>query len=138
MRGSLRTLACLANAQPHLVRLGRSSGHPLREGRALTPHQREVPEAFDREQGCTEADWERSLPGAVGPNRLHRPGAGSATVDLGHGGRLHLSWAPMPPRQIALVRMPRLAVRFRFDGAGAAARAEFMRYFDLYMQRGGG
>jgi hypothetical protein len=29
-------------------------------------------------------------------------------------------------------------VRYRFDGVPAAARREFMRYFDLYTQRGGG
>ena len=34
--------------------------------------------------------------------------------------------------------MPRLKVRFRFNGLTDERRYTFMRYFDLYMQRGGG
>ena len=61
-----------------------------------------------------------------------------ATVQIAGGGQLDLEWTPLPPRQIALMRMPRMAVRFRFDGLDDAERERFMRYFDLYMQRGGG
>jgi hypothetical protein len=39
---------------------------------------------------------------------------------------------------IALLRMPRLLVAFRFQGLDADARYAFMKRFDLYMQRGGG
>ena len=60
-----------------------------------------------------------------------------ADVDI-EGGRLRLHWQALPPRQIALVRLPRLAVQFRFEGLSDDARQRFMRYFDLYMQRGGG
>jgi PAS domain S-box-containing protein len=34
--------------------------------------------------------------------------------------------------------LPRLAIRFAFDGVGDEARQAFMRHFDLYTQRGGG
>ena len=34
--------------------------------------------------------------------------------------------------------LPRLRVRFRFSGLDGGGRGEFMRYFDLYMLRGGG
>jgi hypothetical protein len=34
--------------------------------------------------------------------------------------------------------VPRLGVSYRFDGVDTEARREFMRYFDLYTQRGGG
>jgi hypothetical protein len=55
------------------------------------------------------------------------------------GGKLRLQWRPLPPRRIALIRMPRLHVSFRFDpGIGADTRVRFMRRFDLFMQRGGG
>jgi hypothetical protein len=54
------------------------------------------------------------------------------------GGRLHLQWTVLPPRRIALLSMPRLAVRYRFEGVDARARREFMRYFDLFTHRGGG
>jgi hypothetical protein len=44
----------------------------------------------------------------------------------------------LPPRQIALVRIARLAVHYRVDGVAEDQRLAFMRYFDLYTQRGGG
>jgi hypothetical protein len=78
------------------------------------------------------------LPGAVHdlPWALLRPG--KARVALPGGGTLTLRWHALPPRRIALIAMPRLSVHYLFDGADDAARLEFMRYFDLYMQRGGG
>ena len=97
----------------------------------------EVPACFEREQGYTEAEWHRCLPGAVRDRPLAYTGPGRAVVDIGTG-TLALSWAVLPPRRIALISMPRLAVRYRFDGVDADARREFMRYFDLYTQRGGG
>ena len=65
--------------------------------------------------------------------RRHR----AAIVQIGTG-HLALRWQVLPPRQIALVRMPRLQVDYRFEGVSDQARAAFMRYFDLYSQRGGG
>lgn len=52
--------------------------------------------------------------------------------------RLLLAWAPLPIRQIALVRLPRLQVRFAFEDCDNATRYAFLRAFDLYLQRGGG
>lgn len=99
----------------------------------------EVPVAFEREQGCTEAEWQRCLPGAVGPHTLALPAPGRAVVTFAGGaGSLHLEWTVLPPRRIALLSVPRLAARFRFEGVPADARRAFMRYFDLYTQRGGG
>jgi hypothetical protein len=93
-------------------------------------------EAFERELGCTEAEWRQWLPGAVGPHALGIEGS-SARVAIDEG-LLALEWQVLAPRAIALMRMPRLRVAFRFDHVGEAARQRFMRYFDLYMQRGGG
>jgi hypothetical protein len=98
---------------------------------------RDVPEAFSREQGCTEADWMRDLPGAVKGRPLELSPPGTAVVQLSPG-QLHLQWQALTPRRIALVTLPRLQVDFRFDGVDAAARSDFMRYFDLFLQRGGG
>jgi hypothetical protein len=110
---------------------------------------------FEREMGCTEAEWLRWLPGAVGAHALdwhareHEQGqeqhlpvhptarSRHAAVDI-DGGRLRLHWAELPARQIALMRVPRLQVSFRFDAVDEAKRQAFMRYFDLYTQRGGG
>ncbi|WP_309626141.1 hypothetical protein [Methylibium sp.] len=93
-------------------------------------------EAFERDMGCTEAEWLGWLPGACAAHALAIDG-GTATVAIDEGA-LHLRWSPLPSRQIALMRMPRLAVGFRFEGLAEASRQRFMRYFDLYTQRGGG
>ena len=97
-----------------------------------------VAESFGREQGCTLADWERDLPGAVHGHRLAQQGPGQALIQLDHGGTLQLRWQVLPPRQIALVRIPRLQVDFQFERADAQTRSRFMRRFDLFLQRGGG
>ena len=91
---------------------------------------------FQREQGITEADWLQLLPRAVQGHALTLA-PGRAEVTLGAGG-LHLHWTVMPPRQIALVRLPRLAVHYRFDNVDDAERHAFMKHFDLTIQRGGG
>jgi hypothetical protein len=96
-----------------------------------------IAERFERDYGCTETEWLRWLPGAVRDQALSRPAAGQARVAIG-GGELRLDWTVLAPRQIAMIRMPRMAVGFVFDAVSDPARAEFMRYFDLYMQRGGG
>ncbi len=92
--------------------------------------------AFDREMGCTEAEWRGWLPGAVRDQPLVLSD-GQAQVALAPG-VLRLAWQVLPPRQIGLIRLPRLAVEFRFDGVPDDERLRFMRYFDLYMHRGGG
>ena len=92
---------------------------------------------FQREQGFTERDWLRCLPGAVRDCAIDLSEPGLARVQIG-GGQLLLRWQVMPPRQIAMVRMPRLAVRYQFDGVTEGDRLAFMRYFDLYTMRGGG
>jgi len=91
---------------------------------------------FEREYGCTEAEWLGWLPGAVREHALSLA-PGRASVDIAPG-RLHLRWTPLPPRRIALLAMPRMAVVFAFDAVDDDARRTFMRYFDLFMQRGGG
>lgn len=92
--------------------------------------------SFDREMGCTEAEWRGWLPGAVRAQALDISEA-QAVVDLATGS-LRLAWQVLPPRRIGLVCLPRLAVQFRFEGVDAEQRLLFMRYFDLYMHRGGG
>jgi hypothetical protein len=93
-------------------------------------------ERFEREMGCTEDDWLRWLPGAVGDN-FWKLQQGSAGVRIGDGA-LGLKWQTGEPREIGLVRMPRLLVQFRFAGVDEVARHAFMTRFDLFMQRGGG
>ena len=97
----------------------------------------EFPEHFEREQSVSEADWLRCLPGAVRDHALALPAPAQAQVSIG-AGMLELGWTMLPPRRLGTVQLPRMAVRYAFDGVDAEARREFMRYFDLYMQRGGG
>jgi hypothetical protein len=93
-------------------------------------------ESFVRDMGCTEREWLGWLPNAIGDNAWTQDGA-SVRVEIGAGG-LHLQWQDLPPRVIALMRMPRLQVAFEFHGLDDAQRYTFMKRFDLYMQRGGG
>jgi hypothetical protein len=99
--------------------------------------QSTYPPEFDREYGCTEAEWLRWLPGAVGGHAIACPAPASAVVSIGLG-QLQVSWETLAPRRIGLAQFPRQTVRFRFSSVPDAERASFMRYFDLYMQRGGG
>ena len=94
------------------------------------------PADFKREMGCTEAELLRWLPGAVNGRALTLLPR-SAEVTIGSG-RLTLAWSELLPRRIALMSMPRLAIVFRFEGVDEGERQAFMRYFDLYTQRGGG
>jgi len=91
--------------------------------------------------GCTEADWLGWLPAAMGQHSWQRRGCTvSAEIKNPDGsvGFMQVTWQEIQPRQIALMRIPRLLVHFQFDGLTVAQRYTFMRRFDLYMQRGGG
>ena len=96
---------------------------------------------FSREMGCTEVEWLGWLPAAMGQHSWQRRGC-TASVEIkncnGSVGFMQVTWQEAAPRQIALMRIPRLLVHFQFDGLTDAQRYTFMRRFDLYMQRGGG
>ena len=92
--------------------------------------------AFEREMGCTEAELRHWLPGASG-GRAIRWYAGGADIALDRGS-VSIAWRVGEPRRIALIVVPRLHVRFEASGVEAGAWQRFMRYFDLYTQRGGG
>jgi len=97
----------------------------------------QVPEHFEREYGCTEAEWRRWMPGATGHMPMRATAPNTLLVTIGDG-VLSIDWTVLAPRVIALVRLPRMLVRFAFDGVGADERAAFLRRFDLHLQRGGG
>jgi hypothetical protein len=92
--------------------------------------------SFDREMGCTEREWLGWLPNAMGDNP-YQIVAQALTATIGTGS-MALSWRTAQARAIGLARIPRLLVSFRFDGLDDAQRYQFMKRFDLYMQRGGG
>ena len=104
--------------------------------------QAHYPSAFEREMGCTPAEWLMWLPDAVGswPLTVHlgpAQGQGHARAQP-CGGVLVLQWQVLSDRVLGLVRLPRLQVRFEFESLSEDDRQRFMRRFDLYMQRGGG
>lgn len=98
--------------------------------------QSDYADRFERDMGCTEAEWLGWMPRALGAHAWQRQGR-QITVQLGDG-TLRLHWQTLPERRIALLRVPRLLVRFEFDGVGCADRQAFMQPFDLSLQRGGG
>ncbi len=98
--------------------------------------QADYPERFERDMACTEAEWLGWLPRALAGHVWHQS-AQALLVEVG-GGRLQVNWHPLPPRVIALMRLPRLHVTFSFDGVSPDERRAFMKKFDLYLQRGGG
>ncbi len=97
---------------------------------------RDLGERFERDHGCTTAEWLRWLPEAAHGHALAIDGP-RARIAIGDGA-LHVSWRELPPRQIALIRLPRLEVAYAFEGVDAEARLRFMHLFDLHIQRGGG
>jgi hypothetical protein len=99
--------------------------------------QSHYPAEFHREQGFAAADWLRCLPGAVRGAVIDLATPGQATVVIG-AGALNLRWQALPPRKFGLASFARLAVHYRFDGVSDDQRHAFMKYFDLYTQRGGG
>jgi hypothetical protein len=98
--------------------------------------QGHYPLAFEREMGCTEAELRGWLPGATRQRPITWLDAG-AEIALDDG-TASITWASGQPRRIALIVLPRLHVRFAARGIDDAAWQRFMRYFDLYTQRGGG
>ena len=113
--------------------------------------QGQYPAQFVRDMGCTEPEWLKWLQAAL-PDFPWHQARGQAQVPLcvqpdatgvssvlpNEHGVLHLNWKTLPTRQIALMRIPRLQVEFRFEGLSDGARTHFMRRFDLLTQRGGG
>lgn len=93
-------------------------------------------ERFERDMGCTPADWLGWLPRALGsvPWRLQ----GDALQAQVAGGQLHIHWRVDEPRRLGLAVIPRLRVCFAFNGVTEAERLAFMKRFDLYTHRGGG
>jgi hypothetical protein len=96
---------------------------------------------FSREMGFSESEWQRALATALAPFEWQIQGPHGVAVrwrDGGASGELHLRWEVLPPRAIALARIPRMRVDFDFGQTPAPVQAAFMRHFDLYTHRGGG
>ena len=92
---------------------------------------------FEREYGCSEREWLSWMPAATHGRPWSQTGPDSMAVQVGEG-QLLIGWQALPPRVIALLRVPRLLVRFDFQHVAEPERLAFQRAFDMRMQRGGG
>ena len=103
--------------------------------------QADYPSHFVREMGCKPHEFTQWLQAAL-TEYVWQCQATQAWVDIpqaeGVVGRLCLQWQVLPDRCIALIRIPRLEVRYAFEGVSDADRKRFMQRLDLFMQRGGG
>lgn len=54
------------------------------------------------------------------------------------GAAMEITLAPLPPRVIALLRLPRLEVRVRFTAGTAVQQQAMLARMDRALQRGGG
>ena len=81
--------------------------------------------------GCPEGSAETAMESASESASESALGANSQPM-------LVIAWQPLEPRRIALLAISRLHVRFEFSATTEAQRQDFMRHFDLTMQRGGG
>ena len=92
---------------------------------------------FEREYGCTEADWLRWLPPAVAPHELRLAPAGAARVDTA-AGHLRLSWTVLPPLLVSSIAyccsgawsyLGHYHITFRADTAHRTSIAKFIVLF---------
>lgn len=90
--------------------------------------------------GCSPAEligWlPLALPGAVLELESDAE-VGSCRASF-EDGQLFIEWLVLEPRQIAMLRVPRLKVRFAYSGFEEARRQAVQTYFDRATQRGGG
>ncbi len=94
------------------------------------------PHSFTRELGVSEAEFFRSLPGAIEHREFTRD---DGRVHIEYDGRsVTLELGPQAYRAIASLRLPYLEVTFTFSGFSEEDRARFMERFELYFRGGGG
>lgn len=110
----------------------RGAGHERQEGagQAIAPFE------FSWDMSISRGEFERCLPAAVGHVSYVTSGDVFAYCADGRAWRITLE--PLPDRVIALLRLPRHRVSFRFEGYDDAARAAWLERFQRHFQRGGG
>ncbi len=92
-------------------------------------------ETLVRDMATTEREFRQGLRFAfpAGVSEV----AGLFRIEYG-GAAMEIAAAPLPPRVIALLRLPRLDVRIRFTAGTPAQRQAMLARMDLALQRGGG
>lgn len=88
-----------------------------------------------RDMAATEQEFRHGLLFAF-PSGVHER-AGQYRVEH-EGATMEIVTAPLPPRVIALLRLPRLEVRIHFTAGTAEQQQAMLARMDRAMQRGGG
>ncbi len=91
---------------------------------------------FSREMGYTREEFFRLLPSALNGRSFEEDESG-VTVDAAPGS-VRIDVGEQQARSIASITLPYVPVDFAFENFSVEERVEFMRYFDLRYQRGGG
>jgi len=91
---------------------------------------------FSREMGFTREEFFRLLPNALN-DRPHSIDEAGVTVDASPGS-VRIDVGAQQFRHIASISMPYVKVDFEFKNFSDTEREEFLRFFDLRYQRGGG
>jgi len=91
---------------------------------------------LSREMGFDRDEFFRLLPNALN-NRPHRVDATGVSVEV-DGASVRIDVGAQQFRHIASITMPYVKVDFEFKNFSDVQREEFLRYFDLRYQRGGG
>jgi hypothetical protein len=92
-------------------------------------------EILVRDMATTECEFRQGLLFAFPEGVTERDGAFHVAYA---GAAMEIILAPLPPRVIALLRLPRLEVRIRFTVGLPEQRAAMLARMDRAMQRGGG
>lgn len=102
--------------------------------------RQDLSQAFTRTMGCSVGELTGWLPRALPDASLAiaiDSDSGSCRASYADG-ELLIEWHSLAPRQIALLRVPQLEVRFTYSRLELAHREAIQTYFDRAMQRGGG
>lgn len=92
-------------------------------------------EMLVRDMATTEREFRSGLAFAFPQGVTERDGA----FHVAHAGAaMEIALAPLPPRVIALLRLPRLEVRIRFTAGTAEQQQAMLARMDRALQRGGG
>lgn len=92
-------------------------------------------ERLVRDMATTEREFRNGLVFAFPEGVTERDGAFHVAYA---GAAMEITLAPLPPRVIALLRLPRLDVRIRFTAGTPEQRSAMLTRMDRAMQRGGG
>lgn len=93
--------------------------------------------SFSREMGFKDSEFLRIFPVAINGAPHQYIDDRNIQVQLDPG-VLTVAIGPQQYRKIASISLPYLNVTFSFDGVERERIDQFMRYFDLRYQRGGG